>query len=175
LRKIVLVAAIPALLAACSQQSSDDVDVPDPAESPIPVEPDGGIGDGATPLSDESAAPVTSPGTDERASTPESSIPAALQGRWGMVAADCTSTRGDAKGLLRISPTTLTFYESVGRLASVKERSDTRLRADYAFTGEGMNWTRDVTLTVSADGGTLTRLERGGDGPGGPFTYNRCG
>ena len=29
-------------------------------------------------------------------------IPAAIQGRWGLTPADCTSTRGDAKGLLTI-------------------------------------------------------------------------
>ena len=38
----------------------------------------------------------------------------ALQGNWGMVPADCTSTRGDNKGLLRITATTLQFYESLG-------------------------------------------------------------
>src|SRR5688500_4994135 len=29
-------------------------------------------------------------------------IPAAFHGRWGMVPADCTSTKGDAKGLITI-------------------------------------------------------------------------
>jgi hypothetical protein len=38
-----------------------------------------------------------------------------------------------------------------------------------------MSWTRDVTLSVSEDEKTLTRLDRGGDQPGGPFTYTRCG
>src|SRR5918996_4286908 len=30
-------------------------------------------------------------------------IPASLHGRWGLTPGDCTSTRGDAKGLLVIS------------------------------------------------------------------------
>ncbi|MXO74871.1 hypothetical protein GRI40_06510 [Altererythrobacter aerius] len=89
-----------------------------------------------------------------------------------MTPADCTSTRGEAKGLLGISATTLTFYESLGRLGTIKERKENSLRADFAFSGEGMNWTRDVALSVSGD--TLTRLDRGGEEPGGPFTYTRC-
>jgi hypothetical protein len=101
-------------------------------------------------------------------------IPAALQGRWGLVPADCTSTRGDAKGLLTISPTTLKFYESLGTLGKIRTRTASTLRADFSFSGEGMTWTRDETLSVS--GNKLTRTERGGDEPGsgGPFTYTRC-
>ncbi|MGX7953187.1 hypothetical protein ACWPM1_11560 [Tsuneonella sp. HG249] len=124
------------------------------------------------------AAPAVSPSdTASVAPTPagvpgEGEIPSTMQGRWGMVPADCTSTRGDAKGLLRISPTTLTFYESVGRLASIMDRSDSSIRAEYAFTGEGMEWKRDIELKVSGD--TLTRTDRGGEEPGGPFTYTKC-
>lgn len=169
MRPILLAAALPFALAACNQQAGDAPPAPAASESPIPVEPDGGIGDGATPL--------PAPGEDagEPSPAPQGAIPMALQGRWGMVPADCTSTRGDAKGLLTVGPRTLTFYESVGRLDAAKERSENRLRADYAFTGEGMSWTRDVTLSVSEDAKTLTRLDRGGDQPGGPFTYTRCG
>ena len=36
-----------------------------------------------------------------------------------------------------------------------------------------MTWTRDVELAAS--GNTLTRTERGGEEPGGPFTYTKCG
>ena len=38
-------------------------------------------------------------------------IPAAIRGRWGLTPADCTSTRGDAKGLLEIGPDTLKCSE----------------------------------------------------------------
>src|SRR3954467_10096462 len=44
--------------------------------------------------------------------TPSASIPAALQGRWGLTPGDCTSTLGDAKGLLIVNATELRFYES---------------------------------------------------------------
>jgi hypothetical protein len=88
-----------------------------------------------------------------------------------MVSGDCTSTRGDAKGLLRVSATTLTFYESVGRLGTIEERTDTSIRADYAFTGEGMEWTREIELAVS--GNTLIRRDRAEDTQG-SFTYTKC-
>ena len=105
---------------------------------------------------------------------PEFGIPVAAQGRWGLVPADCTSTRGDAKGLLIVSATTLTFYESRGTLKAIAERSDTRIRATFAFSGEGMNWTRDEVLDVQGGGKTLIRREYGEDAAPGPFKYARC-
>lgn len=154
-----LLAALPLALAACNQGETAG---PGAEETAPPAAVAG------TP------APSPAPGPADKVGIPEFGIPVALQGNWGLVPADCTSTRGDAKGLLRVSPTTLTFYESVGRLGPIKDRSDTSIRAEYAFTGEGMEWTRDVALTASDGGETLTRLDRGGDKPGGPFTYTKC-
>ena len=150
-------AAAPLLLAACGQTAevSAEGEIAETGASAAPSAAP------PAPVSPESTSPAN-----------EATIPPALQGRWGMVAADCTSTRGDAKGLLTISPTTLKFYESVGRLGNIKERTGNSIRADFAFTGEGMAWTRDVELEVTAD--TLTRTERGGDEPGGPFIHTRC-
>ena len=151
-------------LAACSQAPGDDApttDTTDVADAPV--------GDATTPppaAGDPTTAPTS---TDPDAAT---AIPAPLQGRWGMVPADCTSTRGDAKGLLTIGPRTLKFYESVGTLATETERGDSMIRGQFSFTGEGMTWTRDVSL--SANGNVLTRTERGGEESGGPFTYSRC-
>lgn len=149
-------------LAACGQNDTpaDDVaatDGPDEAAPAITA-----------------PAPTPTPTPTDAVGIPEFGIPVALQGRWGMVPADCTSTRGDAKGLLGISATTLTFYESFARLGSIKNRSDTAIRADFSFTGEGMEWSREESLIVEGD--TLTRTEKGGDEPGsgGPFTYTRC-
>lgn len=151
-------------VAACSQAPEGDTpasDATDVASAPT--------GDPATPAP-ATGEPTPAPtSTDPDAAT---AIPAHLQGRWGMVPADCTSTRGDAKGLLTIGPRTLKFYESVGTLASETERGDSLIRGQFSFTGEGMTWTRDVSL--SANGNVLTRTERGGDEPGGPFTYTRC-
>jgi hypothetical protein len=162
MRPLLLLAALPLSLAACQQETAP---APEASETAVAAGPD------AAPVP-TSPSPVPTPTAAETSGTPEGGIPVALQGNWGMVPADCTSTRGDAKGLLRISPTALTFYESVGKLGTTKNRSDTRLRADFAFSGEGMTWTRDVELSVA--GNKLTRTERGGEEPSGPFTYTKC-
>ncbi len=101
-------------------------------------------------------------------------IPAAMQGRWGLVPGDCTSQRGDAKGLLVIERSRLKFYESVARLGAVRERSESRIHAAFSFTGEGMDWTRDLTLELAGDGKTLVRREFGAEAAAEPFEYHRC-
>ncbi len=152
MRKTLLPAAFAVLaLAACGKSNTDE---PDTAATP-------GVETPAPPAASDTAAPIAA-------------IPAALQGRWGMVPADCTSTRGDAKGLLTIDGKTLQFYESVGTLGQVKEHSDTHLRAVFAFTGEGMSWTREEMLDVKDNGKTLVRQEYGEDAQPGPLQYSKC-
>src|SRR4051794_41141396 len=70
------------------------------------------------------------------------SIPAALQGRWGLAPNDCTSTRGDAKGLLVIGPDQLTFYESRAVPAAGAHGDSDSISGDFRFTGEGHTWTK---------------------------------
>lgn len=101
-------------------------------------------------------------------------IPLALRGRWGLVPGDCTSTRGDAKGLLAIAATDLRFYESVGKIVTATSVDPDRLRGTFAFTGEGMEWTRDISLQTSADGKTLEYFDMGTDAPPSHSTYARC-
>lgn len=95
------------------------------------------------------------------------SIPAQYQGRWGMVPADCTSTRGDAKGLITIDSKTIKFYESRATLKEQRPAIATSFSGLFAFTGEGQEWTRVETLTRTGD--TLKRADEEGS-----FTYTRC-
>ncbi len=122
---------------------------------------------------DETAAAAVSEGDGAPAvASPPSqpsqpvAIPAAFHGRWGLVPADCTSTRGDAKGLLVIDADRLKFYESRATLRQVTESGPDRLQGVFAYSGEGQEWTANVTLTRQGD--TLTREEDG------RFTYKRC-
>ena len=119
-------------------------------------------------------AEATAAPSPDATATADATIPTAAQGRWGLVPADCTSTKGDAKGLLTVAATTLKFYESRGTLGKIAERSDTRLRATFALSGEGMTWTRDELLDVQDAGKTLIRREYGEDAAPGPFKYARC-
>lgn len=122
---------------------------------------------------------VTPPGMDDEnaidaAPATDGQIPLALRGSWGLVPGDCTSTRGDAKGLLMVDADSLKFYESRGTVTSIADSSENRLTADFAFMGEGQEWTRRMTLTVAGDGQTLIRSEAGPDAMPTPLKYNRC-
>ena len=116
---------------------------------------------GGPPSNSLSAAPVSS--------TPASLIPVALHGRWGLTPADCTSTKGDAKGLLAIGPDELRFYESRAGPSPGIQTSPNSVSGNFAFTGEGQEWTKYQTLQV--EGSKLVRTERD---PLASFTYARC-
>lgn len=103
-----------------------------------------------------------------------SGIPAALQGRWGLVPADCEPGRSDAKGLLEVDSESLEFYESVGQLGAVSGRTAHSISANFAFTGEGMEWTREMELAIGDGGETMVRREVGEGAMDGPLAYARC-
>lgn len=154
---ILLRSALPAtlLLAACAEPIEER---PEGEDTAMPVEPDGGIGDGAEPLSEVL-------GTD---------IPAAFFGRWGLVPADCTSTAGDAKGLITIDAESVQFYESRAVVDEMVEKDASTVSARFAFSGEGQEWMRDMQWKLSENGTTLTRSETGEDAIPEPLTYSKC-
>jgi hypothetical protein len=120
-----------------------------------------------------SLVPANEGGTSANESSAQStvsrSIPAAMHGRWALTPADCTSTRGDAKGLLIVSADQLKFYESVGRPAGELKTSPDSATGDFAFTGEGMSWKKYEALELQS--GKLVRTE---SDPMTSFTYARC-
>ena len=120
------------------------------------------------------AATATASPTASAPAEGGSIIPVAAQGRWGLVPNDCTSKLGANKGLITISSTSIRFYESTGKLGAITERSDTSIRAAFAFTGEGMEWNRDMILDVKDAGKSLIRREYGQDAAPGPLQYTRC-
>ena len=108
---------------------------------------------------------------NEAAEAPTTAIPESMQGRWGLVPADCTSTRGDAKGLLTITGDTLKFYESRAMLTKVVGNWPEKLKAEFAFTGEGQSWTRTETLSLTNSSNTLVRED---EELAQPLRYARC-
>jgi hypothetical protein len=165
MRKAAMIAAISLAalsLAGCGggtekAATNDSVVLTDNNVATTPAPPE------AAPSATASPAPDT--GTD---------IPTALHGRWGLVLADCTSTKGDNKGLLTITGDTLRFYESVGTLGKIAERDAGRIAADFAMTGEGQSWTRRMTLDAQDNGQMLVRREQGDDAMPGALRYRRC-
>ena len=96
-------------------------------------------------------------------------IPASMQGRWGMTANDCDPKRSDNKGLIRISADTLRFYESVAEVQRVTLNAPENFTADFAFTGEGMAWTKSENLKLTNSSKTLIRTDKDGS-----WRYQRC-
>lgn len=100
---------------------------------------------------------------------PASAIPASLHGRWGLTPMDCTSTRGDAKGLLTVGPGEVRFYESRAVPGPGTQTGKDSITGNFAFTGEGQTWTKFETLELK--GRELVRTE---SNPVASFTYARC-
>lgn len=142
-------------LAACSKEPAKPTDTPTAVAAPVETATTGDEAQGS-------------------AETIPTAIPAQLQGRWGLVDADCTSTMGDAKGLLTIDADTLKFYESVAKLGTIKSGSASALDGAFAFSGEGQSWNLDVALSSPDGGKTLIRKDTGPDAMPGTLTYTKC-
>jgi hypothetical protein len=163
--KILVLACLAGLsLAACSKpgpvadganSAAAEIDVLPPDESV------------ATPTNElESGDDEPSNASDPPASGP---IPAALHGRWGLTPGDCTSDRGDAKGLLIISGHHLKFYEARARPPEDLKTSGTSASGEFTFTGEGMTWKKYEALELRKN-----KLVRTESNPIASFTYARC-
>jgi hypothetical protein len=111
----------------------------------------------------------TAPATAAPARAPSVKIPAALQGRWGLTPADCTTSLGDAKGLLVINSDELRFYESRAVPSADVAADASSISGTFAFTGEGQQWNKYEALKV--DKKALVRTEMN---PTASFTYAKC-
>ena len=107
------------LLALAACQSPSDPESADPAELNIDAAniETGPPGDGSgPPLGDNSVGELNEAEDSGSEDLSTQFIPAQYRGRWGMAAADCTSTRGDNKGLMTVGSTSIRFYESTAAL-----------------------------------------------------------
>ncbi|MDY7096960.1 MAG: hypothetical protein SXU28_02360 [Pseudomonadota bacterium] len=102
-------------------------------DEPMPVEPDGGIGDGVQPL-DELQAQANV-------------IPARFQGVWDYEGGTC-ARESDAR--MEISGREVLFYESVGTVTAVtQEETSTLVTLD--MEGEGDTWVQTIRLEIKGD------------------------
>ncbi|WP_271438179.1 hypothetical protein [Pontixanthobacter luteolus] len=136
MRRRLIPLAMVALLAACDRggEPTEPVTTIEPDQA-IPVEPDGGIGDGAPPL-------------DELAGN----IPARFQGVWDYVGGTCNPA-SDMR--TEIKPRQILYYESLGLVAGVGSEGSDAL-VDLVMEGEGEQWVQVSRLSLSADGKTLS-------------------
>ena len=164
MRRSAILALACALLAACRQSGPIANGAENTASLPPP--------DQASP-DPTAAAPANATATPSNAKAAAASettkIPAALHGRWGMAPGDCTSTRGDAKGLLTITADEMRFYESVAVPAAELAVAPDSIRGNFNFTGEGQSWTKFQALRLQ--GQELVRTE---SNPTASYSYAKC-
>jgi hypothetical protein len=129
--RILLIAAV--CLAACSPQS----DKTDSASASVSE-------------TASVAAPSSAPAAPVAAT-----LPAGFVGKWDAPPKPC-STSYRAEMQLDITPTDLSYFESGGKVKSVKVNSPTDVVADLAMSGEGETWDKSIHMVLTDDGKTLT-------------------
>ena len=144
-------------LTACQQGSNDNfaIDESNTANADIEILPP----DETVTNDANLTTPDLNEADDSGSEPPASRIPAAFQGRWGMVPADCTSTRGDNKGMITVTDDRIRFFESTGTLTKVTQDAKENFTGTYAFTGEGMTWTNSHNLKLTCSSTTLIRKQ----------------
>ena len=164
LRFIFPIVTITAIMSigACSSESDPVADEANNVAA-IPAEAN------APAIDQSSAAATDENGTADPVNDSASTIPTSLHGRWGLTPGDCTSTRGDAKGLMIVSAQSLKFYESSARPAGPLKASPNSASGDFTFTGEGMTWKKFEALELQDN-----KLVRTESDPMASFTYARC-
>lgn len=167
------------LLAACSGGKDEQATETDTATKTTPLVPEAapaGPAAAQESLPDYIADPAVAPPAkaDADIGSGDKAIPAAIQGRWALKAADCAAKRGTDLTALVVDTRSLRFFESAGDLARIRERSATRLVADYKFSGEGEEWDRLMQLSVEDGGKTLVRRDYGEGAAPEPMRYSRC-
>ncbi len=163
------------LVTACSPNKDSEADNGGNLNAPILDNMQQADGNTAAVTVDNQSNAAASLSEQANEAQSKDRIPLALRGRWGLAAADCTSKNGNTKGLVEISGTVLSFYESRGKLASIIEWTPRRLHAHFSFQGEGMSWNREMELDLEPDGKVLIRRDHGEDAIPGPMRYRRCG
>jgi hypothetical protein len=159
--RLSLIACVLLLATAACSKRDPVADGANAAASLPPVNHAGPDPHGAPP--EKGAEPATA------LPEPAATIPEALQGRWGLTPADCTSTRGDAKGLLTITAGELRFYESRAIPTADVHGDATSISGSFDFTGEGQSWTRFQALDLQKQ-----KLVRTESNPPASFTYAKC-
>ena len=154
------------LLAACGGPDPVADEAENSGALPAPATVNSSDPSGAPPAANSSTPTQPISGAGPARAVP---IPPIVHGRWGLTPGDCTSTKGDAKGLLTIDAEGLRFYESRAVPVDRVNTSPDSFSAEFAFTGEGMEWKKFLTLELQDD-----KLVRTESNPTTSYTYARC-
>ena len=157
--------ALPALLAlalAACQQPAGDGNIAVDNGTDLATSTDDNTAPSLNEADDAGSEQPSPPGTQEAGIIPDQ-----YRGRWGINAADCDQSRSDTKGAITIGERSMIFYESRATLKERRPAIATSFSGLFAFTGEGQEWQKVVTLTRTGD--TLRRADDEGN-----YTYRRC-
>ncbi len=140
------------ILSACGgdpiSEDAPNPPPPVPAETMIPVEPDGGIGDGAGP-----------PPLPSEEAIAADLIPAEFHGVWDYEGGTCDPA-SDLR--MEISGAEILFYEAIGRVNAVTAGGGA-INVTLDMEGEGETWEQKTRLLLSDDGERLETSD--GDAP----------
>ncbi|XAP78352.1 hypothetical protein ABC955_00795 [Citromicrobium bathyomarinum] len=149
---------------------------PDAGQPPIPVEPDGGIGDGAGP-------PKGLPSDGDAQQEPSAfaqTFPAAIRGKWretdgaAVTKAQCAGYQQDNIGkVLTIREDGYSFFETGGKFISVSDRAPGRIRALFDTTYADEPTRDELEFRVDPVAKTLT-VRNFDTGERSTTTYRRC-
>lgn len=182
LRIIALLAVTALATAACSISEREPAGGETPQETPgetsMPVEPDGGIGDGAPPLEEMIVAQET--GGEDTPTGFAKSFPTALRGTWRatggepVTAEQCDNTLPDNMGqVLTIRAGSYSYFEQGGRFIRVTSRDAGSIRAEFDTTYADTPTRDELEFRVDPAARTLT-VENFDTGEESTTVYRRC-
>ncbi|GMN02165.1 hypothetical protein [Erythrobacter sp. MTPC3] len=143
-------------LSACGGEASENMPdesqaAQDGTEKPMPVEPDGGIGDGAGPI----------PGTEDGDAPQADLIPARFHGIWDYEGGTC-ALESDMR--MEISASEIMFYESLGIVSGTRMEGEDVV-VTLNMEGEGETWQQATRLSLVGEGEELRLHASDGETP----------
>ncbi|HEX3677594.1 MAG TPA: hypothetical protein VHU79_09425 [Sphingomicrobium sp.] len=151
------------VIAACGKHGPVANGANEVTAVPVPVNASTPTPEGAPPENGSKFAP------EPPDSAVTATIPATLQGRWGLTPQDCTLAPAQARGQLVINAGGLRFYESLAAPSNGVQADNQSISGNFNFRGEGKTWARFESLKRSGD--KLTRTEAD---PAASYTYAKC-
>lgn len=124
----------------------------------------------ATPTNDLAEGVIDTPPPENAiAPNPDTAIPAALHGRWGLTAEACAAERDDAPGLVTVAADRINFSDAIAVPQRISSSSLDSIEGEFAFAGPDRRWTRPMIWSV--EGRQLVAIDRQRDSR---LVYRRC-
>ncbi|WP_370177583.1 hypothetical protein [Alteriqipengyuania sp.] len=178
--RIAAFAATAALAMTACAEAPEPEATPDGTgtEKPMPVEPDGGIGDGAgppdAPSMPEHADDIEEPSAFAR------TFPTAIRGKWRetggapVTAEQCDNYKSENMGkVLHIRADSYSYFETGGRFMTVSDRSEGHIRGVFDTTYADTPSRAELAFRVDPVAKTLT-VQNFDAGEQGRTLYRRC-